>query len=79
MNAPAPCLIHNGEPVALSRVPRLSWADFRETVLQACEREGRVAALFGQPLSDDTLRLWAVLAHDDTGQLQLGYTEVGDA
>lgn len=78
MNTPAPCLIHNGEPVTLSRVPRLPWADFRETVLQACEREGRVAALFGQPLPDDTLRLWAVLAHDDAGRLQLGYTDVGD-
>jgi hypothetical protein len=37
--------------------------------LQACENGGRIAALFGQPVGTDRVRLFAVLAHDADGQL----------
>lgn len=76
MNTAVPCLVHNGEPLARDRVPVLSPDDFRETVLQTCERGGRVAALFGQPQPGGAVRLWVVLAQDAAGQLELCAADV---
>lgn len=68
----------NGEAVALAEIPGLSTAEFREQVLQACENNGRIAALFGQPIDSKTVRLYAVLANDAEGQLSLCSTVVSD-
>ena len=70
--------VRNGDAVALSEIPGLGLDDFREQVLQACENHGRIAALFGQPVGTDCVRLFAVLAHDADGQLELCSTEVTD-
>jgi len=70
--------VRNGDAVALSEIPGLGLDDFREQVLQACENNGRIAAMFGQPLGTDRIRLFAVLAHDADGQLALYSTEVTD-
>jgi Ni,Fe-hydrogenase III large subunit len=68
--------IRNGETVPLTGIPNLSFADFHEQILQACEIGGRIAALFGQPSGADGVRLFAVLANDANGQLTLCSTEV---
>jgi Ni,Fe-hydrogenase III large subunit len=70
--------VRNGDAVALSEIPGPGLDDFREQVLRACENHGRIAALFGQPLGTDRVRLFAVLAHDTDGQLELCSTEVTD-
>ena len=70
--------IRNGDTVALAEIPGLNVAEFREQILQACENNGRIMALFGQPASADGVRLFAVLANDAEGQLTLCSTEVAD-
>jgi Ni,Fe-hydrogenase III large subunit len=69
-------VIRNGETVLLKEIPALSFADFREQILQACENGGRIAALFGQPNGADGVRLFAVLANDARGQLELWSTAI---
>jgi Ni,Fe-hydrogenase III component G len=71
-------IIRNGEAVPLTGIPNVSFIDFREQLLQTCENGGRIAALFGQPNSADGVRLFAVLANDAKGQLELWSTEVAD-
>jgi Ni,Fe-hydrogenase III large subunit len=78
MKTGAPNPVHNGNAVALAEIPGLSLDDFREQVLQACENNGRIAALFGQPAGAGSVRLFAVLANDADGQLTLCSTEVTD-
>ena len=71
--------IRNGEPAPLTDVPALTVDDFREGVLVQVRRGARIAALFGQPLESDHVRLIAVLAHGDEGTLSLSSTVVADA
>src|SRR5262249_12224971 len=59
--------IPNGEAARLQEVPALSIADFREGITSGIARGARLAALFGQPLENDQVRLIAVLAHSDEG------------
>src|SRR3974390_3163169 len=66
----------NGEAVALEQIPDLSATAFRDQVLQICDNNGRIAALFGQPAGADAVRLHAVLANDAEGQLTLCSSEV---
>ncbi len=70
--------IRNGDTVALMEIPGLDLAGFREQILQACENNGRIMALFGQPAGVDNVRLFAVLANDADGQLKLCSTEMAD-
>jgi len=76
MNPPVASFLRNGDAVALMEIPNLNGAGFRDQVLQACEKGGRIAALFGQPVGADRVRLFAVLASDAEGQLTAGSTEV---
>ena len=79
MSSTAPCLLHNAEAVPLAKISTLSPADFREQILQDCEDGARLAALFGRPLTADTVRLFAVLAHEGEGSLALWSTDVDKA
>ncbi|MFH1069362.1 MAG: NADH-quinone oxidoreductase subunit C [Candidatus Glassbacteria bacterium] len=45
--------------------------DFREAVLVNLENGARLSAFFGQPLTDDTVKLWAILARPRQGDLVL--------
>jgi Ni,Fe-hydrogenase III large subunit len=53
----------NGEAVALSKVPRLDFAKFRDTIVSQAGAETRLSAFFGQPLEKGTIRLYAVLTN----------------
>src|SRR5262249_3666102 len=71
--------IPNGEAARLQEVPALSIADFREGITSGIARGARLAALFGQPLENDQVRLIAVLAYSDEGMLAVSSTPVADA
>jgi Ni,Fe-hydrogenase III large subunit len=75
----APLLLRNGEAVALDRIPLVHPVEFREQTLQACESGARIAALFGQPVAGDRVRLFMALANDAEGQLALWSADVGEA
>ncbi len=78
MPVSAQCVVRNGEAVALSEIPRLGTAAFRDAVVDGVAAGGRLAALFGTPMAT-AVRLVAVVAHDDAGTLSLCTTDVGEA
>lgn len=71
--------IHNGDSIALAEIPNWSVAKLREQILQACENSGRIAALFGRPIDNGAIRLFAILAFDANGQLMVCSTEVASS
>jgi Ni,Fe-hydrogenase III large subunit len=71
--------LRNGEAARLREVPALTIADFREGVLHRVATGARIAALFGQPLETDHVRLVVVLAHGEEGSLSVSSTVVADA
>ncbi len=77
---PAFISIHtsNGERIALQTLPRLSMEDFRDVVIDGVRDGARIAALFGQPQNEHTVRLFAVLADGNKGMLSLSSSEVRD-
>ena len=72
-------VIRNGSVVACAEIPGSVCMDFREQVLLAVENGARIVAFFGQPVADDNVRLFAVLANDADGHLTLCSTEVADS
>jgi Ni,Fe-hydrogenase III large subunit len=68
--------VRNNHPVSLAEIPRFSPDDFRERILQAVANGWRIAAFFGQPAANGQILLFAVLAGDAEGQLQIGSAEV---
>ncbi|MCE5231269.1 hydrogenase, partial [bacterium] len=75
MNTP----IRNAQPFDPVSVAKLDINDFRRQVVQAVLREGRLAAFFGLPANANSIRLWAVVANDETGTLSVFSSEVGQA
>ena len=67
--------IPNGGAAPLDQLPSLEPDAFREAVIAAPARGRRVSALFGAP-STRGLRLYLVLADDDTGLLECACTAV---
>jgi Ni,Fe-hydrogenase III large subunit len=53
----------------LSEIPVLDHPDFRKAVLSAINSGARLSAFFGCPRPDNSIRLYAVLAHDLSGTL----------
>jgi Ni,Fe-hydrogenase III large subunit len=68
-------VLRNGKSASLDEVPRLDLPEWRRAVITAPERQRRVAALFGAP-HGDRLELFAVLAGDSDGTLQVTSTVV---
>ncbi len=71
--------VRNSEAARLRDVPGLTVEDFREGILSRVGAGGRIAALFGQPLESDHVRLIAVLAHREEGSLSVSSTVVAEA
>jgi Ni,Fe-hydrogenase III large subunit len=61
--------LSNRRAVPLSDVPTLSVERFRATVIEALAEGGRVISFFGLPENAQELRVIAVLADDERGQL----------
>jgi Ni,Fe-hydrogenase III large subunit len=66
----------NGRALDRSAVPDLDLASFRAEIERAIARRARLAALFGAAHPSGGVALWAVLADDHDGWLQLGTTLV---
>lgn len=70
--------LSNGQAVDIQSLPALAPADFLEAVARAIKHGMRASAFFGQPLAQDRLRLWAVMAQDNQGLLFPFYTDLED-
>ena len=66
----------NGEAVSVRDVASLSGEDFQECILQAVERGSRISALFGQPVENGRVRLWAILSDDGNARILPLYTDL---
>lgn len=63
--------IHNAQAIASSECPRVSFDDFRESVVARAGRGARLAALLAFAAPDGAATLLAALALDDRGLLEL--------
>ncbi|MDO9171870.1 MAG: NADH-quinone oxidoreductase subunit C, partial [bacterium] len=70
--------IANGGRVALREVPQLPVERFREEIVAAVGRGGRLSAFFGRPDGDGTLLL-ALLSSSERSGLAAVSARVGDA
>ena len=70
--------LHNGQAVCRRDVPVLTVGELRETVFSSVKQGARLAALFGVPVGGEAVRLFAVLAGGDTGDLSVASADVGD-
>ena len=67
--------VRAGQAVPLAQVPRLAFADFRRSVLQAVRGGQRVTALFGdQSSSSESVDVYVVIADGARSFLRLGKT-----
>ena len=71
--------LRNPDARPLADVPRLEMAAFRAATLDAVSSGARVASLFGWPQPDGGVRLFAVLAYDRSGRLEVHSTDVTGA
>ena len=70
--------VYNGQAIDLQKIPQLSIAEFRNSVIDAVSSGKRIASLFAAPSSSRQLSLYAVLADDDAGKLFILSSEVSD-
>jgi Ni,Fe-hydrogenase III large subunit len=75
MNERSPYIIRNAEAVPAADIPLVSIRELRDTVSGEVAKGSRIAAFFGQP-TGQAIRLYAVLARDESGNLALLSTEV---
>lgn len=66
------------ERIALDDIPLLQIGNFREALLEEVAGGSRIAALFGQPVSPQRVRLYAVMARPREGALAVMTTDVAD-
>ena len=69
-------VIGNEERVGIRNVPQLSFAAFRQTVIDLIKHGSRITALFGQPQPNKQVRLYAVLTHPEGSALSIASTDV---
>src|SRR5690242_11678212 len=67
-----------GETVRIAEIPLVDVAAFSQTVLDAVEGGSRIAALFGRPLDQSGVRLYAVLTTDEAGIWSVVSADIGD-
>jgi Ni,Fe-hydrogenase III large subunit len=66
-------LLRTGQTIPRRQIERVSFAEFRKTVVCAVAGGQRIAALFGDaPTSNDTVDLYAVIADGARGVLRIG-------
>jgi Ni,Fe-hydrogenase III large subunit len=72
----APLVTYNGRAFDREAIPRVDFATFRRAIVGAPARRARVAALFGVAAPEDTVTLFAVIAVDRHGHLELSSTRL---
>jgi Ni,Fe-hydrogenase III large subunit len=70
--------LYNGQAVCRRDVPVLTVGELREAVFSSVKQGARLAALFGMPVGGEAVRLFAVLACGDTGDLSVASADVED-
>ncbi|MDD5216502.1 MAG: NADH-quinone oxidoreductase subunit C [Candidatus Omnitrophica bacterium] len=70
--------IRNGDILRLKDVPHLAPAEFRDHILRGVDSGWRIVSLFGKPIADRYVRLYAVMANDRQGSLSLCSADVTD-
>lgn len=66
--------LHNAQAIAREQIPKLSFEEFRRTILRAVANGQRVASFFGDSIDSDQVGLYAVLADSARGLLHIGST-----
>lgn len=71
-------VLKNGEALSLALVPTLPFAEFRDGLLAEVRRQGRVAAFFAAPLTEQgrELELFALLARDRNAAVAVYRTRI---
>ena len=72
------CSTRNAEAIPTDAIPLITIREFRDSVLSEVSGGSHIAAFFGQP-AGKAVRLYAVLARDESGTLALLATEVDDS
>jgi Ni,Fe-hydrogenase III large subunit len=75
MTETVPCTARNAEAVHAADIPLISIREFRDVVFCEVAKGSRIAAFFGQP-AGKAIRLYAVLARDESGTLALLSTDI---
>ncbi len=68
--------VSNAESIEMTDVPVLAAAAFRHAVIEATIRGGRISALFAVPQGAHEVRMFAVIANDEAGDLAVCGTDV---
>ena len=71
----SPCVARNAKAVPVADIPLISVGELRDAVICEVAKGSRISAFFGQP-AGKAIRLYAVLARDESGTLALISTEV---
>ena len=74
-----PAVFRNLERIPAARISPLPVGDFRRAVLDAVAEGGRLAAFYGAPQADGSVRLTAILADDRAGELRAVATDPGES
>jgi Ni,Fe-hydrogenase III large subunit len=69
------CVIRNAEAIRTTDIPLIAFKEFHDAVIEEVSNGSRVAAFFGNPVGK-SLRLYAVLARDESGTLAPVSTDV---
>jgi Ni,Fe-hydrogenase III large subunit len=70
-------IIRNSEALPVAEIPLISNSEFHDSIIAMVSEGSRISALWGQP-SGNAIRLFALLARDESGTLLLFSTEVKD-
>lgn len=69
----------NGQAVKIQAVPALPLWEFRESIINAVAQGMRIAALFGRPVDERNVQLWAIMADDSRSMLFPFHSETDDS
>ncbi|MBI3320534.1 MAG: NADH-quinone oxidoreductase subunit C [Candidatus Omnitrophica bacterium] len=68
MSPPAPLVLKNPQSVDEAAIPVLPIQAFRDTVLLTVSGGARLSAFFGRLVDGEQVKVYALLAHDETGE-----------
>jgi Ni,Fe-hydrogenase III large subunit/Ni,Fe-hydrogenase III component G len=79
MNSPTLLTLRNPQAVDEATIPVIPIQEFRDTVLLTIRGGARLSALFGQLISGQQVKVYALLAYDETGECAAMATVMRDA
>jgi len=67
---------YNGQTIPVEHIPIFTMADLQDNILNAVAHGQRVSAFFGVLQTNESIRLYAIIADDEQNQLSVGCTDV---